>query len=567
MFERLGVPREVEEGIVQLLFATAFPQVLSRPYVVVTRDYSLWLSKFPSERMSLLDISVLIPPTLVWNLPTESQMEIEVMRLLLAAGWKPEQVVPQYRGGSSTKTADFGLFDYEGRLVAIVEVKGAPALLGEPMASAIQVASAYGARYALLTDGKRVNLFDAKGDLTIERHSLPTPKEIGLEARPVVLSESAKEPSLVSVITPIDYPELLTSVQKLSGSVFIIDHTMPWGMRLPAPANLVWDNFFDSLIGTSALDFVKGNLPEAFTRISHLDFIAALVSLFALKSSTETLITMGPQGLTVSPAFDALRDCLTKRFNVVSIVEFPFDLLRPNIAIKLTLLRLERPISSEPQETYFCSIQSRGELIDADAQPWFSEYKMGLSGRPTTKGFRGRLRKSAPWSLAANEPKLRQAEDHLLKYAEVRKLGDLCEVFQGLKHPREEAPPGKGISVVRGRDISAEVDSITQLGHYRFAEVPSQKAKILLGDVLIQRIGDSPKSMVATLGLTDAFASDTVIIIRPKQGGADPFLICQFLNSIVGQALLASYTRGVYAPTLSVGAIRTIPIPVYPAEV
>jgi hypothetical protein len=53
---------EIEENMVQLLAGVAFPDDKFSPTVVITSDYRLWLSQFPREQMTLLDISLLAPP-------------------------------------------------------------------------------------------------------------------------------------------------------------------------------------------------------------------------------------------------------------------------------------------------------------------------------------------------------------------------------------------------------------------------------------------------------------------------------------------------------------------------
>jgi hypothetical protein len=565
MLERLGVPPEIEQGIVQLLFAAAFPEGSSTPFVVATRDYSLWLAAFPNRKMTLLDLSVLIPPERGWGSTTGSRVEAEVKGKLLAAGWRAEQIVSQYRGASSGNIADFGLLDHRGGLIGIIEVKGDQAFLGDPMRLAIQMAASHGARYALLTDGKRVNCFDAKGDLVIERTTFPTPKDIGVDTPPFDVNETAHEQSPIAVKTIFDYGELFSCVDKLEENVFVIDHTIPWSMKSPASAKAAWDDFFAAMIQQNEL--ATGSPFGVLARIAHLDFLAGLVAFSAQKKCTQTLISIGPQNLAVSSTFGDLRQYLTKRFRLASVIELPVDLLRPFSSVKATLLRLDQAMSSNRRETYFYSIPSRGELVDAAAQSWFSEFEKGILGKPTVKGFHAHQQQAAPWSVAANEPKSRQIEEQLAKYQKTIKLGELCDVFQGLKYSREEAIAGKGISVVRGRDITAGVNVLTQLGHYHYSGTPPEKTKIILGDILIQRIGSTPMSMVVSPGLIGAFASDTVIVIRPKSETADPFIISQFLNSTIGQSILASHARGAYAPTLSVGAIRTIAMPVFSGDV
>jgi hypothetical protein len=62
--------------------------------------------------------------------------------------------------------------------------------------------------------------------------------------------------------------------------------------------------------------------------------------------------------------------------------------------------------------------------------------------------------------------------------------------------------------------------------------------------------------------LDGAYASDTVIIIRPKSESVDSSFISQFLTSAAGQSLISSRVTGALGVTLSTSALRDLPEPV-----
>jgi hypothetical protein len=543
MYVSFGVPIEVERGVVQLLFSTAFPDDVVSPFVVITRDSEFWLSTFRRQTMTIVDLHVLIPlgQGSLWF--TESLLESDVHKRLLDAGWLAQNVLPRYRVSSQTQlhVIDFALLGREGNPIAVVETKATPRLLGPVMEKAINAARIAGARYALATNGKQVLLYDSHGDLTVDRHGFPSPADISVEAAPLdVEPYDDKTPRVV--VTVFDYGELIRNIQTMESGVLILDHTIPWGGK-------VHDLFAEAL-------------PEPARMTKQLDLPASILTLAAAQSSIKATVGTVTPNLCFSSSYAKLRRFLMQQFRIAALVELPPDLLRPYSGVRPTLLKFVRPESKRQQKTYFFSVSSRGDLADVLSQPWFSDYVAGFTGRPTPKGFHASVCEGEPWTLLAHNPGRKRIEEQIGKYAEAVPLGDLCIVRQGFRHSRQEVSIGKGIPVVRGRDVPAGIDSLDQVAQFRAPVNPPQTAKILSGDVLLQRIGRDVSCIVASPGLEGAFAADTVFVVRCRRADIDPFLICQFLTSAAGQTLLQSCLRGSFAPTLSVTALRSLPIPV-----
>lgn len=125
MYEDFGVPPEVERGIIQILYSAAFPVGGNSPFTVITRDLSLWLSEYPHQPMTLLNVSLVFPPDWETTWLSDSYIKLEVERRLLVSGWPIRQIVDSYRGEQKAggPIADFGLLDQNGKLTAVVEVK------------------------------------------------------------------------------------------------------------------------------------------------------------------------------------------------------------------------------------------------------------------------------------------------------------------------------------------------------------------------------------------------------------------------------------------------------------
>jgi hypothetical protein len=422
---------------------------------------------------------------------------------------------------------DFALFDSSGQLVAIMETKGFARLLGEPLSQAISLAKALKARFALVTNGHQVLIYDSRTDMTLTRQDLPSPEDIGLEVEALDVKQSDLE-GPVSVVPIITESEIVPHLREFETRTLILDHTLPWGTK-------------------------------------PVDFATALFDLSTSEPAINSVIGICTPNLCFSPSHRDFRTRVRSSFEIAAIVELPPDLLKPYAQIKTSLLALTRVRDSAKQKTFFLAISSRDELLDPKSRPWFTNFKNGISGRDTTTGFHSWIASADPWTVGAHDPGQKRLQAELAKYPTIR-LGEACDIFLGFKHSREETSKGKGIPVIRGRDISKGVDSKEDLTHYRATVTPPEHAKIRPGDLLLQRIGSSPSNMVATPALSETIASDTVIIIRPKGGSLSAHDISQFFSSTVGKQVLSSVTAGEYAPTLSLGTLRDIQVPQLPRE-
>src|SRR5579862_9853165 len=300
MYRDFGVVQEVEEGIVELLFSAAFPSGNVSPFIVITRDLGLWISKYPQHPMTILDATPAFGrawgPRPVWN----SQLEREIKRKLLAAGWPREQIVEQYqKGGPTSVIPDFGLVDALGNLTAIVEVKGSSSLLGEPVTQAVAVAKTLGSRFAIVTNGERVLIHDAQSDMTLSRDKLPAPSEVGLEVEPLDVKEYTQDEGLVRIEAILERSEILEQLHRATARTLIFDHTIPWGNKPDVPALL-----FET--GTS-------------------------------EAGIDTVVGICTASMCFSASYGETRTKLTRDFGITGVIELPSDLLKPLANVKSSL--------------------------------------------------------------------------------------------------------------------------------------------------------------------------------------------------------------------------------------
>jgi len=403
------------------------------------------------------------------------------------------------------------------------------------------------ARYALLTNGLEILLADLKADFTISRNTFPSPVELSFEAPALDQTVSfAGEPDMQ--LNPVfDYPELVKRISDVGSGTLILDHTLPWGMRMPSDPHLV--------------------VPEAFKNTTRADLIPALLSKVASRPNQGVTIALVYPAICSNSEFQKLRMFLSKRTRLSALLELPPDVFLPLTSIRPSIVRLASKKTEEQQPTYLYSFPSRGDLIDVSGQMWLSDVRSGLMGRKTRGGFFDEISPGAVWTVGAHHPRLKEIENGIASLASLQVLGEFCDVFQGVRHPREEAIHGKGVPIFRGRDVSAGVPSKEQVTQFRMSSPPSEKYAVKAGDILLQRVGSTPSCVVASRDLEGVFASDTIFVIRPRTTEVSSFLISQFLSSAVGQTLLRGGIMGSGAPTISLAYLSKLAIPILPQVV
>jgi type I restriction-modification system DNA methylase subunit len=140
------------------------------------------------------------------------------------------------------------------------------------------------------------------------------------------------------------------------------------------------------------------------------------------------------------------------------------------------------------------------------------------------------------------------------------KLGQIASVMPGTKlgHLAEGILP-----VIQGRDLTVTSLTIEDLSR---KDIPPELGKAVYaqeGDVLIQRIGQSPQSILVTKELSGIITADTVYVIRfNERDDLRSRYIVEFLNSASGQAKLSTAIGGAVIPTLRLSSLRNLEIPI-----
>jgi type I restriction-modification system DNA methylase subunit len=139
-------------------------------------------------------------------------------------------------------------------------------------------------------------------------------------------------------------------------------------------------------------------------------------------------------------------------------------------------------------------------------------------------------------------------------------LGQIASVMPGTD--LGSLPKGN-IPVLQGRDLNVSSLSIEDLSK---KDVPSSLTKIVraqAGDILIQRIGQKPQSLLVTEELDGILVANTAYVIKfEKRDDLRSRYLVEFLNSSAGHAKLTSAISGAVIPTLRLSSLRELEVPI-----
>ena len=552
---------DLQHGLVTLLVDSATVTYRDQPLTVITTAPSHWLRYCKSNELTILDVSGLIDSH-VWQ--THADQRDRLVDSLRQAGWPAAQIqvevavspseAPELSERASTQTdlarADLVLFSESQQPVAVIEIKPAPyaryfTKVKHGFSAPTSVPQVF------LYDGAQLLSTQQGSDEWTALESIPSPQSLGLQPRPAVEVESPTQRSNITVLRCDSISGLGQAMSEVANGTYIIDYTIPWADRQSRFA-----------------DQVRPFLPDQFHQEPRLDTLTSLLLFTAASQSCHRLIAVTPRSVVATAALASARSYLDTHLHLLGVLELPGDLFVPIAPVPSALLVLNDVQPRPGRNTAFMFLADRLNLYQLTTQTWLTEWKAGLRGEAMSIGFSAPVQDGRPWTVAAHHPDLRAAEENLARIATTLPLGELVQILRGAFHPREEVPADKGSPVVRGRDVSSPLLTKADLRCFVVDSRDATWATLRMGDILIQRISDAPKSLLINHELEGTVAGDTTFILRPIGAEPDPALVAQFLESLVGRNLLrARMTSGTGAPTLTKAALQSLPIPVLPATV
>lgn len=543
------LPREIREGLHHVLAAFSTHGGHEPDDIVLTTAPRLWLSWPKPGKLTIVDLSRITGRT-VWQ--SESDVVSHIYRSALLAGWPDDLIRIQAASQSYSSTAkskgrfvaDLLLRDGDDSPVAVVEVKLGHAPLDVALTQARRYATSLGAPFAIATEGTKFLVTDTRTSGEFSTDSFPTPHQFG-----VTISQYLEKTALPEQETERDVVEfesingLAKLFEEMESSNVLVDYTIPLAVNIRAVTN-------DTI----------GNLWKP-TKRRRADFLEVLLASLTEHGRVTRLTAFVPRSVIGSMAHSDLRAHLSSRMKVAGVLELPLDVLAPMASIATSVVVLKDNEEVADHSTVFAALSSRGDLVEPLSQPWLQDFLAGLQGQAMSVGFRTQLVHDRAWTWAAQNPGSTQIENRLIQAFETAPLGELCSLILGVRLQTQGVESRGGTPVVRGRDLSAGTLAIESLSKMKIDPADLERSGVRVGDILIQRIGDAPRLVVAGRDLEGAVASSTVILLRPKDSRANSTVISEFLLSSIGQQLLVSRAQTATVPTLSLGSLRSLPIP------
>lgn len=303
---------------------------------------------------------------------------------------------------------------------------------------------------------------------------------------------------------------------------------------------------------------------------SDFNFIQLAVSSLKPGGTAALLVRMTP--LFVSGKEREIREALLKAGCVSAVVSLAAKLL-PNTSAPCAMLLLRAPsgsgsappiklVAADTEFTLdghgnrFLTLENQARILSAlhspDAQPGFSALK-------TVAELETHDYSLVPmhYLLAGRVPV------NLGESAVMARTGEVAQIFRG--PTLGGLPPGEE-PILQGRDLPSRHIYKDELER---KDLSSERASLVtaqLSDILVQRIGGSPKSHYVDQHLAGIPVSDSAYVVRlnePRELVAR--FIVQFLNSDTGQQRLAASVGGSFGNTLTKSALSKVEIP-FPDE-
>ena len=457
-------------------------------YAVLTTAPGQWLGAGSEKSISVIDVSSVIGAS-PWK--TESDLEDFVVSQLLQLGWtQPHLRVQQRLDSDVAFLPDITLCNEQTQPVAIIEVKALleTQRIEQLVAYQQSIAARLPNLHFFVTDGHTTLQLEtnAKPNLVDQ---LPTPRDLGVQ-----IDATEKTPLAYTSRTGVTYPkdtdELLSALAFQPDPVFIVDHTLPWGDR-----------------SSSKIERMAELLPKKIrAQLNRLD--SALPFVFASLTAvgaTRGLIAVVFGGFLFNTKYEPLRKALHEWSPLRAVVSLPAVVFAP---LRTAQQRMVPPaliamgeFGAPSKDVLFIPVSNAGELMSPQEQPWWDSFISGLKGSPPRLGFCARVGSAETWEPNAYRPASSGIETMLRNLSEVKLLGELCDILQGVVTPRNEAPRGKGRRVIRSRDISnASVLSPDDIEWFDIDSGSVERSPhIVAGDVLLQRIGSTPSVSLAGL--------------------------------------------------------------------
>ena len=142
-------------------------------------------------------------------------------------------------------------------------------------------------------------------------------------------------------------------------------------------------------------------------------------------------------------------------------------------------------------------------------------------------------------------------------------LGDLFTVIMGCRFAHE-IDDAHGIPVIRGRDLALPNPSPEGIQKFVAPKDLPPACFAKKDDILVQRIGDTPRCFLVPDGWQKCLVGDTLLVLRPKNQGVDVESIYHFLSSTAARRVFALLPTGITIRTLTARSLSQSRVPILP---
>jgi type I restriction enzyme M protein len=303
-----------------------------------------------------------------------------------------------------------------------------------------------------------------------------------------------------------------------------------------------------------------------------------------------------------------LREWLLHEHRVEAIVAMPKGAFSPHTSIETCILLIRKGGSTKRVRMVKPSLDKH-EISERLAGS-FLEYGEILDAVQSSKTDNLHSWDVTISEIAENEydltPKRRNRSglerilDSIPKEAEVRLLGECCDIMTGrnirandlMQSPpksnyepsgqtlfpdveREEINPqrpfdfaDKPVPYVRIKDV--EKGQATRGSSWLMPAVAStidEKCRLYAGDILLSKSGTIGKAGIVRDGAVGAIAASGFFVLRVKEGTIDPHYVLAYLQGSEANAWMEDRSRGSAAKNLSVSAIKDLPLALPPLQI
>jgi hypothetical protein len=527
-------------------------EVETHKTIALTTIPQAWRSEANIREGVIVNLSTLLGVSKPTWVISERAILDEVVVKLIEGGWPREQIFTEYRADyRSRSVVDVAVFDSAKRLQLAIEVIR-PQLMSERgiQAAFEQLSNTVSAKWHCVTDGNQFYLVNTEIGDRRALEQAPSVSDLGLTADDGTTRLRLKQKN---VFTPQTLEDLLSFAAEYQPQAAIIDHTLPWGMRL--------ERYMSRYGEVSSLQELLPHAANAPAR-GRIEALHVFIAWTASLPSIKSLASIIPSSVAAAPAYQWLRQYLHERLGLCGIIELPTDLYGHSASLTSTLFYL----GGERTKAYFDVLSSRGDLIDIGSRPWFESLTKWMKGKEPTTGYAVSVDSQTLWAAGPNDPEIERIYERLGRIGELVSLGEFCEIRRGIPLGREVVEDENGIPYVQGRNIREGYLNLEDARRLKIENMP-EWALLRNGDFLLSEVVTERSSVILNQSDEPAILSHSLIVLRPQRDVVSAEYLLEYLNSSTAQKLiLANAGRLGGLRRISALRLRELKVPIVSPE-